>query len=117
MTAHTTGRRRVGPTTAVTEQDAAHLERSIAALGDYAHVHVHARRGHLSIYAGDRDPIARATPLGSGHYGLSFHSHAGLWERLPVTGNLELVARALVETLAPYFDRPGFSDRNGGSDH
>jgi hypothetical protein len=117
MTARTTGRRRAGPSAAVTEQDAAHLQRSIAALGDYAHVQVHARRVHLSIHTGEHDPIARATPLGSGHYGLSFHSHTGRWERLPVTGNLEFVARVLVQTLAPYLERPGFSDRNSGSGH
>jgi hypothetical protein len=100
----------------VTEPEAEHLQQLIAALGDFARVDVRALRGHLHIYAGDGEAVARATPLGGGHFGLSFRSHTGRWERLPFAGSIEQIAQDLVRALAPYLE-VGSSDRNGGADH
>ena len=108
--------RRTGLKVVATREQAEHLRRSIAALGDFAHVDVQVCRGHLNIYAGDREAVARATPLGGGHFGLSFRSHTGRWERLPFAGSPEQIAQDLVRTLAPYLGAD-FLDRNSGSDH
>ena len=108
--------RRVERKVVVTRQDAERLQRSIAILGDFAHVDVQARRGHLHIHAWDGEAVARATPLGCGHFGLSFRSHTGRWERLPFAGSLEQVAQDLVRALAPYLEARS-PDRNGESDH
>src|SRR5439155_14455495 len=55
---------------------AARLEALIRQRGDYAHVEVQARAGHLLIKTQDgqgvQSVIARATPMGGGQYGLSF---------------------------------------------
>jgi hypothetical protein len=49
--------------------------------------------------------IARATPLGGGQYGLSFRTHQGRWEPMPVSGALPDLAQALTEMLGAYLDR------------
>jgi hypothetical protein len=90
------------------EDDAALLERLVRARGDYAHIAVRAARVHLLIentsVHGPADVVARATPLGAGAYGLSFRTHAGRWEPMPVAGPLADVAAATVELLGPYLD-------------
>lgn len=97
--------------------DADTLHRVLQPLGAYAHLSVRAERGHLNIRVDDGDPVARLTPLGADHYGLSFHSHTGRWEPLPFVGDLAQLAHALVTALGPYLARPDFSDRTSGSDH
>jgi hypothetical protein len=65
--------------------EAATLQRALHALGDYAHVAVRAARGHLNIFVDDSAPVARVTLLGANQYGLiSFHSHTGCWEAMPL---------------------------------
>jgi hypothetical protein len=92
----------------ITSADEERLRRAIHALGDYAHIEVRAIKGHLNIGTASDDPIARATPLGGGQYGLSFHSHTGRWEQMPVTGNLDEIARGVVEMLGPHIERMDF---------
>jgi hypothetical protein len=105
--------RRAGPT----PDDADVLRRAIHALGDYGHVSVRAARGHLTISVDDGAPVARATPLGAGRFGLSFHTHTGRWEPMPVVADLRHLAHDLVGLLGPYLQRWDFPDRNSGSDH
>lgn len=100
-----------------TAQEAAELARAIHALGDFAHVAVRTQRGHLHVFAGDEEPIARLTPLPGGGFGLSFHSHTGRWERMPVAGDLAQVARDLVASLGIYLARPDFPSGKSESDH
>jgi hypothetical protein len=100
-----------------TPEDADVLRRAIQALGDYGHVSVRAARGHLSIFMDDDAPVAWATPLGAGQFGLSFHTHAGRWEPMPVVAELTQLAHDLVGLLGPYLQRVDFPDRNSGSDH
>ena len=105
--------RRAGPT----PDDADVLRRAIHALGVYGHVSVRAARGHLTICVDDGAPVARATPLGAEQFGLSFHTHAGRWEPMPVVADLTHLAHDLVGVLGPYLQRSDFPDRNSGSDH
>lgn len=88
---------------------AARLEELIRQRGDYAHVHVQARAGHLVVKARDGQgsdvPVARATPISRGEYGLSFRTHAGRWEPMPVSGIMEQVVEGLIDLLGPYLDR------------
>lgn len=100
-----------------TPNDADVLRRAIHALGDYGHVSVRAARGHLTIFVDDGAPVARATPLGTGQFGLSFHTHTGRWEPMPVVANLTQLAHDLVGVLGPYLQRFDFPARNSGSDH
>jgi hypothetical protein len=100
-----------------TPQDADLLCRAIHALGDYAQVSVRAGRGHLTIFVDKGVPVARATPLGAGQFGLSFHTHTGRWEPMPFVADLMHLARDLVSALGPYLQRWDFPDRNSGSDH
>ena len=100
-----------------TPDDAEILCRAIHALGDYGHVSVRAGRGHLTICVDDGAPVARATPLGAGHFGLSFHTHTGRWEPMPVVADLTQLAHDLVGLLGPYLQRWDFPDRKIGSDH
>jgi hypothetical protein len=100
-----------------TQDDAELLRRAIHALGDYGHVSVQAARGHLTICVDDGAPVARATPLGAGRFGLSFHTHTGRWEPMPVVANLMQLAHDLVGLLGPYLQRYDFPDRKSGSDH
>jgi len=102
---------------AVTDTQAEQLATALHALGDYAHVLVHAERGHLNIYPGDGDPVARLTPLGGGQYGLSFHSHTGQWERMPLAGDLRHMAEAIITTLGMYLEKWDFSRGTSESDH
>jgi hypothetical protein len=111
MAARTNSRRE-----SATATQAIDLAIAIQALGDYAHVSVRAERGHLNLYPGDDDPIARVTPLGGGQYGLSFHRHTGQWERMPFAGDLTHLAETIVETLGMYLE-PSFSRMISGSDH
>ena len=88
---------------------AAQLERLIRAKGDYSHLHVRPRAGHLNVEAKDsqgvRVIIARATPIGAGEYGLSFRSHTGRWDPLPVSGSQEVIVQGLLDLLGPHLDR------------
>ena len=93
---------------------AARLEHMIRQRGDYAHVHVQARAGQLLIKIQDnqgvQDTIARATPLGAMQYGLSFRTHTGRWEPMPVSGLMEELVEGLLGTLGPYLDRSNIRD-------
>lgn len=104
-------------TKSVSAIEADTLQRALRALGDYAHLDVRAGRGHLNIFIDDGAPIARATPLGANHYGLSFHSHTGRWEPMPFIGDLSHIAHDLVTALAPYLERRDFSGGIHGSGH
>ncbi len=88
---------------------AARLQTLLQARGDYGHVAVRARAGHLLIEVqdsrGEKDVVARAESLGGGQYGLSFKSHTGRWEPMPVQGPLEDIAHGLTDLLGPYLDR------------
>ena len=94
--------------------DAERLERGIHQTSQFSHVRVRLTRGHLDICPDD-EPVARATPLGAGEYGLSFRSHTGKWERMPITGSLDELAKDVVDTLGPYLQKWNFSDSNSGS--
>ena len=78
------------------------LQQAVRAAGEYAHVVVRVERGHLLVYAGDEEPVARLTPLGQAQYGLSFYRHDGRWERMPFSGAISQMATSLVDTLGPY---------------
>jgi hypothetical protein len=93
---------------AILNRAAVELEKSLRAMGDYAHVSVRAERGHLVIYVDDDEPVARLTPIGNGRYGLGFHSHAGRWESMPFTGELAEMPATIVQTLGPYLDKGNF---------
>lgn len=101
---------------AVTSTDAATLERAIQNVQQFAHVRVRAVRGHLHI-SPDTLPVARATPLGAGRFGLSFRSHSGKWEPMPFSGLLTDLAHDILVTLGPFLQRWNFSDTNSGSGH
>jgi len=101
----------------VSSHEADTLCHVLHALGDYAHLSVRAERGHLNIRVDDGDPVARFTPVGAHHYGLSFHSHTGRWQPMPFVGDLAQLAHDLVTVLGPYLARSDFSDRKSGSDH
>ena len=81
-----------------TKADAEKLAEAIHNLGDFAHLTIRLARGHLEICP-DKDPVARATPLGGGQYGLSFRSHTGRWERMPFQGQLLEVLPMVVESF------------------
>lgn len=100
----------------VTPGHAEELQRAIAAAGDFAHVQVSARRGHLYIEPEPDDPVARATPQAGGQFGLSFHSHTGRWEAMPIVGTLAEVGQAAADMLGPYL-AAAFSQRMDDPDH
>lgn len=85
------------------------LQSLIRARGDHAHVSVRPRASHLLVEVetldGQRELVARATSLGGADYGLSFRTHAGRWEPLPVVGTIETVAEGLTTVLGPYLSR------------
>jgi len=85
------------------------LERMIRQRGDYAHVHVQARAGHLLVKIQDNQGIqamvARATPIGGGQYGLSFRTHNDRWEPMPISGSTEEILEGLLGPLGAYLDR------------
>jgi len=93
---------------------AASLEDRIHLRGDYAHVHVQARAGHLIIKLhddqGGQVTIARATPLGGAQYGLSFRTNSGRWEPMPVSGMMDQVVEGLIDLLGPYLDRANIQE-------
>lgn len=78
------------------------LQQAVRAAGEYAHVVVRVERGHLMVYAGDEEPVARLTPLAHGHYGLNFYRHDGRSERMPFMGAISEMATTLIDTLGPY---------------
>lgn len=88
---------------------AGRLERLVRDRGDYAHVTIRAQGNHLVVEVDDgsgaKDQTARATSLGGGLYGVSFRSHTGRWEPVPIQGTLEDVAEALTVDFGPYLDR------------
>ena len=90
------------------ESHAVRLQEILRARGQYGHVTVRAARGHLLIEvnaaAALPDVDARATPLGAGTFGLSFRTHTGRWEPMPVVGPLDEVAAAVTDLLGPYID-------------
>ncbi len=74
-------------------------------------------RDHLNIFVDHGEPVARCTPLGAGQYGLSFHSHTGRWEPMPIIAELARLAHDLVGVLGPYLQRWDFPNRKTESDH
>lgn len=91
--------------------EAQKLAALIRGRGDYAHIEVQARAGHLVIESRegeDTRTVARLTPLAGGLYSVSFCKHTGKWEPMPFTGPMEKVADDLLETLAPYLQRMDF---------
>jgi hypothetical protein len=99
-------------------QDAAHVQEAIRGAGDYQHISVRTQRGHLVVYSSDDDlPVARLTPVGNGHYGVSFYRHTGRWEPMPFSGGLDEMADTIATILAPYLQRQDFSFRISRSDH
>ena len=92
--------------------EAQKLEALIRGRGDYAHIEVQARAGHLVIESREgkdtKTTVARLTPLAGNLYGLSFCAHTGKWEPMPFTGPLEKIADDLLEALAPYLQRMDF---------
>ena len=92
-----------------TRSAALDLERLVRARGDYAHVSVRPRAGHLNVEVthseGERIIVARATPIGPDGFGLSFRRHTGQWEPMPISGTLQEIAEGLTTCLAPYLDR------------
>lgn len=103
--------------TPVSALEADTLQRALHGLGDYAHVVVRAERGHLNVFIDDGAPVARATPIDTTQYGLSFRSHTGRWEKMPFVGDLIPLAHDLVTALGPYLERPDFSGGIRGSGH
>lgn len=86
--------------------DAAQVEHALHHAGEYQHVLVRAKRGHLVVYTGDDQwPVARLTPLGDGPYGLAFYRHTGRWEPMPFSGRLDDMARTMATVLASYLGR------------
>jgi antitoxin (DNA-binding transcriptional repressor) of toxin-antitoxin stability system len=98
------------------DQDAKQLQASIRALGDYRHILARPNRGHLVILGDEEQPVARLTPIGSGHWGLSFMHHTGRWEPMPFSGPLQQMADAVVSALSPYLARYEFPLGISGSD-
>ena len=99
------------------DQDAECLQASIRARGDYQHISVRPNRGHLVILGDEEQPVARLTPTGAGHYGLSFMRHTGRWEPMPFSGPLQEMADTVVSALGPYLARYDFPRGISGSDH
>ena len=83
----------------------------LVALGDFGHLHVRRDAEHIVVeHPGPphdpehREPVLRLTILGGlpVHFGLSFASHDGRWEKLPVSGLLADVLSQAVDMLGPY---------------
>ena len=93
------------------------------ALGPFDHLHVCHDGQHLVIeHKGppdDRQPILRLTPLGGlpVRFGLSFASHQGRWERVPVSGLLVDVLSTAVEMFAPYLAADRLLSDTSGTDN
>jgi hypothetical protein len=112
-----TARRKPSSIAPIFKDDAERLTQAIRGLGDYSHVTVRRGRAHLNIYAGHDDPVARFTPIGSGRYGLSFHTHTGRWEPMPFMGDVAEITTALVTALAPYLQPDELPRKISGSGH
>lgn len=84
------------------------LHDTVHAIGDYDHVVARVQRGHILIYAGDDEPVARITAIGNAQYGLSFRTHSAHWEPMPVSGDISEIARTMVDTLRPYLAKDPF---------
>ena len=87
--------------------NAERLRALIRGLGNYSHVDVRAHGDHLIVellHDDEPQPVARATRLDDQTFGLSFRSHTGRWEPLPVSGGLEEIARAMTQELGAYID-------------
>jgi hypothetical protein len=79
--------------------------------------HPEARRGYLTIFVDDGEPVARCTPFGAGHYGLSFHNHTSRWEPMPIIADLTRLAHGPVGVRGPHLQRWDFPDTKSGSHH
>lgn len=83
------------------------LQELIRKRGQCGHVEVRSRGQHLIVEVVDengREPVARATAINAQDYGLSFRTHTGRWQPLPVAGKLEDIAGAITEELGAYID-------------
>lgn len=98
----------------------------LAALGDFAHLHVRHDGQHIVIEQpgppddpDDRMPVFRLTPLGGlpVRFGLSFAPSDGLWEKLPISGLLADVLAAAIETLSPYLTPVTLLSDTSGTDN
>ena len=93
----------------LSDADARELQDILHAKGDYGHVAVRLARGHLQIEIeaddGSATTVARATYAGGGEFSLSFRSHTGRWEPLPMSGPMDVVAEMLTTALGAYLDR------------
>jgi hypothetical protein len=100
--------KRTGLEKAAAEVQARKLESLVRARGGFEHVQVQSRGGHLLVKAAATDGtsqlVARATRLAGREYGLSFRTHTGRWEPMPVSGSLEAIAEGLTGFLGPYLD-------------
>jgi hypothetical protein len=84
---------------------------------DYSHLSVKSSRGHLLIFAGDDQPVARLTPLDGGPYGLSFMRHTGRWKPMLFNGDITEMPSTVVVTLGPYLQRYELPSGISGSHH
>ena len=89
------------------------VREKLATLGDYSHLQIRHDGSHILVeHPGPPDdpddalPVLRLTPLGGlpMQFGLSFASHEGRWEKLPIHGLLQDVLSEAVDTLAPYLE-------------
>jgi len=87
--------------------NAEHLRLLIRQVHGYRYVDVRAHGPHLIIeliHDDEREPVARATRLDNHTFGLSFRSHTGRWEPMPIAGDLQEIARAMTQELGAYLD-------------
>ena len=105
---------------------AAVVREELVALGDFGHLNVRHDGPHIVVEQpgppdnpDDRAPILRVTPLGGlpVHFGLSFATHDGRWEKLPVSGLLADVLAAAVEMLGPYLAPERLLGDTSGTDN
>lgn len=115
------------PSAKLSRQAFADLVREkLVALGDFGHLHVHHDGQHLVVEQpgppddpDDRQPVIRLTVLGGlpVRFGLSFASHDGRWEKLPVSGLLADVLSQAVALLGPYLAPDPLLGDTSGTDH
>jgi hypothetical protein len=105
---------------------AAVVREKLVALGDFGHLDVRHDGLHIVVAQpgplGDpdgREPVLRLTPLGGlpVHFGLSFATHEGHWQKLPVSGLLDHVLAEAVEMLAPYLAAERLPSDTSGTDN
>jgi hypothetical protein len=98
----------------------------LIALGDFGHLHIRHDGQHIVVghpappdNPDDGNPVFRLTILGGlpVHFGLSFASHDGRWQKLPVSGLLGDVLSQTVEMLGPYLEPQTLLGDNSGTDH